>query len=81
MVVLDLFCGGGGAAEGFIEAGLEVVGVDSDGSHGKRYPGLFVRDDAFRFIREFSLKGFRLRFCVAALSAIFVGDRALSLQA
>lgn len=43
MRVLDLFCGGGGAAEGYARAGLEPIGVDMD-AH-PRYPGTFVRAD------------------------------------
>ena len=29
-LALDLFCGGGGVAEGLIAAGFDVVGVDTD---------------------------------------------------
>lgn len=43
----DLFCGGGGAAQGMIEAGFKVVGVDNNRRNGKHYPGLFVHGDAF----------------------------------
>ena len=42
---LDLFCGAGGAALGLIEAGYEVVGVDSDPRCARVYPGVFVRGD------------------------------------
>ncbi len=45
---LDLFCGGGGAAEGLIDAGFEVIGVDVVFKHHKQYPGLFVQSDACR---------------------------------
>jgi DNA (cytosine-5)-methyltransferase 1 len=36
--VLDLFCGEGGAAKGYDDAGLTVVGVDSNPDCLKRYP-------------------------------------------
>ena len=47
MLILDLFCGGGGAARGFLAEGHEVVGVDI-ANHAKAYPGAFVRGDALR---------------------------------
>jgi len=43
---LDLFCGCGGAAEGLIRAGFDVVGVDSNPRCGRYYPGRFVVGDA-----------------------------------
>ena len=48
MRALDLFCGGGGAALGLIEAGFEVTGVDIEPRHAKVYPGRFVVGDACR---------------------------------
>ena len=47
-LALDLFCGGGGAAEGLIQAGFEVVGIDVRWSCRKSYPGHFIRGDALR---------------------------------
>ena len=43
-LIIDLFCGEGGAAQGYIEAGFNVIGVDT-ADHRKRYPGAFVRGD------------------------------------
>lgn len=47
-MALDLYCGGGGAALGLIEAGFEVVGVDIDPRHRKVYPGPFIVADSRR---------------------------------
>ena len=44
MKALDLFCCGGGAAEGLMRAGFEVVGIDKD-DHSESYPGTFIQGD------------------------------------
>lgn len=45
-VVLDLFCGGGGAGMGYKRAGFEVIGVDSNEDCGKYFAkvGTFYHD-------------------------------------
>jgi site-specific DNA-cytosine methylase len=49
LVLLDLFCGGGGACWGYQQAGWEVVGVD----HKPRpnYPGKFIQADAVEYLQ------------------------------
>ena len=49
--LLDLFCGPGGAAAGYIAAGWEVTGVDLL-PLAKWYPGRFVQADALTFPLE-----------------------------
>jgi DNA (cytosine-5)-methyltransferase 1 len=50
--LLDLFCGQGGAAAGYINAGYEVTGVDI-ANHSARYPGNFIQGDALAFLAQF----------------------------
>lgn len=57
MIALDLFCGGGGAAEGLMRAGFDVVGIDKD-NHGTSYPGEFIQGDIHNLpvnIQDFDL--------------------------
>lgn len=49
-ILLDTFCGEGGAAMGYHRAGYRVVGVDSSPAVGARYPFEFHQGDALDFI-------------------------------
>lgn len=47
-LLLDLFCGAGGAAKGYHDAGFDVLGVDVAAQPS--YPFEFIREDAMRVL-------------------------------
>jgi DNA (cytosine-5)-methyltransferase 1 len=55
-VLLDLFCGAGGAAMGYHMAGFTVIGVDIKVQI--HYPFGFIHYDALKFLKDFDLSDF-----------------------
>lgn len=65
--LLDLFCGAGGAARGYKQAGFRVIGVDNRPQ--PNYAGdLFIQGDALEYLRNLMFWGWPMRF-VAAIHA------------
>ncbi len=56
MRLLDLFCGEGGASQGWCQAGFEVVGVDTNPARLARYPFDSHQADAIEFVLEHGRK-------------------------
>ncbi|HZU00874.1 MAG TPA: DNA cytosine methyltransferase [Ktedonobacteraceae bacterium] len=54
--LLDLFCGAGGCAKGYADAGFEVIGVDNRPQ--KNYPYEFHLADALEFLDTADLSSF-----------------------
>ena len=59
---VDLFCGLGGWADGFLREGYRVVGFDNDSRFAKVYPGEFVLAD----VRTLDGRRFRNARCIVA---------------
>src|SRR5579859_8146064 len=55
-ILLDLFCGAGGAAKGYYDAGFEAIGVDINPQ--PHYPYAFIQADALEYLDTVDLGQF-----------------------
>jgi DNA (cytosine-5)-methyltransferase 1 len=55
-VILDAYCGAGGAAMGYHRAGFDIIGVDI--KQQPNYPFPFIWDDAIELLTELASVGF-----------------------
>lgn len=56
MIILDLFCGAGGASKGYSQAGFDVVGVDVKPQ--PQYPFEFIQSDWMDYLQTIDLSRF-----------------------
>lgn len=60
LILVDLFCGAGGIAEGYKRAGFYVIGIDN--MPQPNYAGdEFVEEDVFKYLRKLIKKGLKDR--------------------
>lgn len=67
-LLLDLFCGAGGCARGYADAGFDVIGVDI--APQKHYPYQFVEADALNVLAQLASDGIWRGYCVDDFDAI-----------
>lgn len=67
-LLLDLFCGAGGCARGYADAGFEVIGVDINPQ--PHYPYTFYQADAMDVLAQLASDGIWQGHCVDDFDAI-----------